>query len=358
MKPMKKMLILVSIFFLILFGIYVAKKLLFARAMSHYQPPPVTISTAEVKAANWRPYINSVGTLYAVNGVELAAETAGIVRDIQFKSGQFVKAGDLLAILDSSTEQAQLKSFQAKLKLTEMDYQRQIALFKKQAVSQAMIDSMRAKLQDAQANVEGLVARIRQKTITAPFAGKLGMRQINLGQYIAPGNTIASLQALNPLHVRFYLPEQYLASLSLNQPVTVTVDVGDGLDIEGKITAIDAKVKQSTRTIEVQATIANDKLLFYPGLFAYIKIWLPNMQQQLVVPQTAITYSLGGNFVYVIHKELTDLRARQQYIKLGEARGNEIAIIEGLEKGQQIVSAGQMKLQNGARVVINNEVDI
>lgn len=363
MKPMNKMLLYVGIFFLIVFGWYGVKKGLFFWFMSTYQEPPVTVSSTVATSKTWQSYLNAVGTLNAINGVDLSSEVSGTVKEIKFNSGQFVKKGDVIILLDTSIQEADLKSSQAEAQLAKINYDREKTLFGKNASSQAALDKRLADLLQAQARVENVQAQIMEKTITAPFDGRLGIRQINLGQYISPGINMVTLQSLDPLYVMFNLPEQYLSELYINQDIDVNVNFGAGKTVKGKISAINSKVDQATRNVLIQATIPNENYQLYPGMYGSVKIWLKERKNTIAVPQTAISYSLSGDYVFLIKNESKDekkplLRVYRQYVKVGERRGDEAAILEGLQAGDQIVSSGQLKLQNGSRVVINNSVEL
>ena len=362
-KPMMKMLIIVGIFFGLLFGWYGVKKLMFIWYMATYTPPAVTVSSTQAKSKVWQSYLTSVGSLTAINGVDLSSEVSGIVKEIRFTSGQFVKQGDIVLVMDTSIQDAALKDNMAKLQLSQLNYARDKKLFEKNVSSQAAVDTRYAELQESEAGVQSVQAQIKQKTITAPFDGKLGIRQVNLGQYISPGTTIVTLQSLNPLYVMANIPEQYLPQLHMGQRADVTVNFGSGRTIEGKITAINSKVDQVTRNILVQATIPNDDLSLYPGMFAYVKLWLENEKKLIVVPQTAVSYSLSGDYIFIIKdeskkKDKSLLRVYRQYVKVGERRGNEAGILDGLKEGDTIVTSGQLKLSNGTNVVIDNSVEL
>jgi len=363
-QPMKKMLKITGIVFGLLFAWFLCKKILFMYFMSHYVPPPVTISASIATAKTWQSTIQSVGTLTAVNGVDISAQVSGIVKEIRFESGQFVKKGDILVLLDTGIEQAQLKDNQAQAKLAELNYDRNRGLTIRHVVSQSQLDTFSAQLDEALAGVEQTQAKIQQKTITAPFDGKIGIRTIDLGQYVSAGTAMVTLQSLNPLYVQFNLPEQYLHYIYLQQPIEVNMNLPGGKIIKGVITAINSKVDQTTRNILVQATLPNDNLEFYPGMFAFIKVLLKEEKSVITLPQTAISYSLHGDSVFIIKAEGKDshkkplLNAYRQYVKVGERREGEIAILEGIHVGDQVVTSGQLKLQNGTHVVIDNSVEL
>lgn len=363
-RPMKKMLIILCIVFGIIFGWYAVKKLVFFYFMSHYKPPAVTVSAAHANSQNWQSYLTSVGTLTAVNGVDISAQTSGIVKEIRFTSGQFVSKGDILVLLDSNVEEAQLKDNLAQAKLSQLNYERHKTLTLKHAVAQSTLDTLTAQLDQALAGVEQTKAKIQQKIITAPFSGKIGIRSIDIGQFVSAGTAMVTLQSLDPLYVQFTIPEQYINQLYLQQPVSVNVNLANGKILTGSITAINSKVDQITRNILVQATVPNADMQIYPGMFALVKVFLREHKNVVVVPQTAITYSLHGDAVYLIKTEGKDkkgkplLKAYKQYIKLGERRDNEVAVLEGLKSGDSVVTAGQLKLQNGTSVVIDNSVGL
>lgn len=362
-KPMTKMLIYVGIFFVIIFGVYGVKKALFYYFVSHYQPPAVTISATEAIAETWQSYITAVSTLTAINGVEVSAEVPGIVQEIRFTSGQFVKQGAVLIALRTDVEQASLKSNEAKLQLAKINYERDQTLFAKKVSSQATLDTKYAELLQTQAGVDAANAQIKQKIIRAPFDGKLGIRQVNLGQYISPGASMVTLQSLNPLYVMFNLPEQHLANLYQGQDIDVTVNFGSGKTIRGHIIALNSKIEQTTRNILVQGSIPNENFELYPGMYGLTKIWLKKKTPLIVVPQTAISYSLSGDYVYLVKEENKtkhekELHVYRQYVKVGERRGEFASIVTGLKAGDRIVTSGQLKLQNGARVVIDNSIQL
>jgi membrane fusion protein (multidrug efflux system) len=362
-KQMVRMLIIVGIVFGLIFGFYGLKKILFLRYLLHYTPPPVTISASTAKTVTWQSYLSSVGTLVAINGVEITSEVAGIVKEIHFSSGQFVKKNDLLVLLDTRVENAQLKNDEAKLNLSQLNYNRNLTLAKKNVASQSTLDTTRAELLESQAALESTQARIQQKTIVAPFDGRIGIRLINIGEYVSAGTPMVSLQSLDPLYVQFNLPEQFLSLLYIGQPIDVIVNQRKNKVIKGTISAINSKVDQVTRNILVQGTISNQNMELYPGMFAAIKVWLKQQKNTVILPQTAISYSLHGDAVYIIKEEKDSsgkpiLRAYRQYVKIGERREAEAAILDGIKAGDQVVTSGQLKLQNGTHVVIDNSVEL
>lgn len=359
MSPqMRKMLTIVGIVFGLIFGWYTIKKVFFSFMISHYTPPAVTISSTIATTKTWQSYLSSVGTLTAINGVDVSSEASGVVSQIRFNSGQFVKTGDVLLVLDTDVEQAQLENNQAKLRLAQINYDRDRILQKKNVVSQSTIDTDLSQLQEAQASVNETEAKIRQKTVIAPFSGRVGISQVDLGQYLSAGTAIVTLQSLDPLRVQFSIPEQYLTSLYYQQPVDVSVNMPNSTTIHGSITAINSKVDQATRSVLVEATIPNKNMALYPGMFATINIWLRTQNNVVVLPETSISYSLHGDSVFIIKSEGSkrhpSLTAYRQYVTVGERRNNEVSILKGIQPHDQVITSGQLKLQNGTHVVVDN----
>jgi membrane fusion protein (multidrug efflux system) len=365
-RQMRRMLLSTGIFITLIFSVYAVKKLLFLVFMASYEPPAVTVSSTVAKEEKWQSYLTSVGTLKAVNGTDISSEVSGIVQEIRFQSGQYVKQGDALVLLDSGVEQAELNNAESQLKLAQINFDRNKTLLKKTYLSQAEFDTSSAKLEEAQASLQGIQARLRQKAITAPFTGKIGIRLINVGQYLAAGTPMVTLQALDPLYVQFNLPEQYLGDVYLGQTVTLNVNLNSGSQIfKGEVNAINSKVDQNTRNVLVQAIVPNPDARIYPGMFANVTLWLRAKNNVLTLPQTAISYSLHGDSVFIIKnadnkhdKKNSVLHAFRQYVKTGERRQNDVVIQEGLHPGDVVVTAGQLKLQNGTHVIIDNSVEL
>lgn len=404
-KRMTIMLIALFIVFGGLIGFNMFKAYMIKRYFATYEPPAVTVSSVEAKTINWHPEIDAVGNFLAINGVDVNAEVSGNVVKIHFNSGEYVKKGELLIDIDDSVEQATLKFNRAELTLKEISFKRQSDLYKRGATPSSSVDEARANLEQAQANVEKTQAEINQKHIKAPFTGRLGIRQVNLGQFINPGQTmIVSLQSMDPLYLEFYLPEQLFKKIHIKQPISFAVDGFSGMQFKGKITAINSKVDPNTHNILVQATVPNcpasafnaieqsslikieteensrlktvvcnselndknnvDQFIFLPGMFASIDVSQPPVPNTVVLPSTAISYSLYGNSVFVIEKGKKDkqgkniLTVRRVFVSTGEQRGNYTVIKKGIKAGQLVVSSGELKLQNGTRVTINNDVKL
>ncbi len=403
-KTQKRVVIALAIVFggLILFNL--AKKIFFHFFFASYQPPAVTISTTTVTTKTWRPEIHAVGTFKAVKGVEVSSQAAGKITTIHFESGQHVEKDQPLIDLDDSVEQANLKFNRAGLALRTVNYQRQKDLQSKHATADVNVDEAEAKLLEARANVEETEALIRQKHIQSPFSGQLGLRQIDLGEYVTPGETtIVTLQALDPLFVEFHLPEQSLTDVIVGQTITAALPQYPDTLFKGTVTAINAKADSETHNIKVQATFPNcsrESLInptqsaditiaqppnnpslyiqcdtelntqnritsyaFIPGMFVSMIITQPPREQTMVLPSTAISYSLYGNSVFIVEKTKDKkdkelLTVKQVFVSTGESQNNETIILDGLKKGQQVVNSGELKLQNGTQVIINNAIQL
>ena len=327
---------------------------------SQSSPPPETVTTAVVQTESWEALITSVGSLEAVQGVMLTAELPGKVTRIAFEPGTKVKAGDLLLQQDISSEQAQLRAAEATVALTKLELERSSKLLSKKAVAQAKYDSDDALYKQALAQIEGIRATIRKKTIRAPFAGSLGIRLVNLGQVINEGEPIVSLQTLDPIFVNFSLPQQQLAQVKPGLKVRLSTDALAGPVIEGEITAISPEVAVATRSIRVQATVANSQERLRPGMFVNVAVVLPAREVVLVIPTTAVLYAPYGDTVFVVHEKQNEKDAqpvnviRQEIVQLGEKRGDFVAILSGLDNGETVVSTGVFKLRNEQAVVVDN----
>jgi len=356
-KRMAIMIILVIIIFGGIIGFYFFKQALMKKFLSHYSPPPASVTTAQAKAVDWKPYLTAIGTLKAKQSIEVTTEISGKVTHIYFKSGSYVEQGTPLVDLDSSTQQAQLKADEAQLRLAQINYQRDKALYSKRAVSRAALDSSLSSLQSAQANVEGDRATLAKTHIVAPFSGKLGLREVSIGQYIAPppasGGNIVPLTSVDPILVQFSLPQQDLSKLQVGQKIDVSVDTFPKKTFVGTITATNAGVTEASRTILVEAQIANPKHQLISGMFVNVNVLLPLEQHVVIVPQTAIVYSLYGDAIYVVNKDKT---VTQKFVTLGQTRGIDVAIEKGLQAGSEIVTSGQLKLHNGSKIEVNNKI--
>lgn len=330
-----------------------------AEAGKQMGPMPESVSTFTVEAQEWLTKIRAVGSIEPIQGVALEAEVPGIVREINFENGQLVEAGDLLVQLDVDVEKAQLRAAEASAKLAEIDFERAKNLVKSGSITEAQFDQSSADLERAQAEVENLEAVINRKTIRAPFTGRAGIRKVNLGQFVATGAPIVAVQSNESVYANFTLPEQALAKIDSGMPLTLTSDVFQGEVFEGVITAISPEVDPRTRSVEVQGTLANDAGLLRSGLFVRVEITLPSPTNVRVIPSTAILYAPYGDSVFVVQapESEDDLpTVKQKFIRVDRRQGDFVSISEGLEVGDEVVSAGAFKLRNDAVVRVNNEL--
>src|ERR1700736_4110102 len=327
------------------------------------QPMPVeTVTSAQVKEEDWAPVLSSVGSVSAVQGAIVSAELGGTVSELGFESGAVAKKGDVLLRLDTSSEQAQLRTAEADLQLARADLERSRGLATRKVISKAELDSAESKFKQKEGSVDNMRAMIAKKEVRAPFDGQLGIRQVNVGQMINAGQLVVSLQALDPLFVDFAVPQQNLPNLVQGLEARVRTDaLGDRVFV-GKVTAINSSVDTATRNVSVQVTLDNHDHALKPGMFAKIEIILPTKQKTLVVPGTAVSYAPYGDSVYVIETKKDEKTGkesqtiRQAFVRVGEARGDFVSITKGLKAGETVVGTGVFKLRNGMAVTINHEV--
>src|SRR3990167_9750225 len=359
----KTIIISVSIAFLVmLFGYRLLQNTITVFTASS-GPPPATVSATTVKTIDSQPYISSVVTLQAVNGVDLSTQVPGVVSKIFFESGQMIETGQPIMSMDTSVLAAQLENATSVMNYKKVTFQRYESLYKKGVVSHDQYDSARSDFNQANASVNELKALINQMTIDAPFSGKLGIRQVNLGQYLTPGTVITSLQQVDPIYANFNIPTQNISQITLGQEIEVSVDSYPEKTYAGKITAIDSVVDQDTRGINVQGTVTNPNGELTPGMFGEVKVLLPIQAGALVIPQTAVTYTLYGNSVFIVTEQLDKkgkkaLVVNQRYITVGQREGTNIVVKQGLKEGEMVVTSGQLKLQDGMKVVIDNSAGI
>ncbi len=329
-----------------------------AAARASMPPPPVTVAAARVEVETWHPFLYAAGSLVATRGVFVSNEIDGQVKEINFKSGQRIKQGDLLVQLDDSVDRAELQGLIAGQRLAELQFKRQERLLKERSTSRSAYDEAAATFENATAQVTSQRARIKKKGIRAPFSGVLGIRQIDLGEYLNAGSQIVSLQALTPIYVDYSLPERELAKLSPGQNVVVKIQTYPDRSFEGRITAISARVDPATRNVKIRAAIDNPDELLRPGMFAEVRTILPERQNILTLPQTAITYNPYGDSVFVIGETNGALAVQRRQVETGEVRDGRIEVRKGLKAGERVVRAGQVKLRNGQRVQINNSIKL
>jgi len=332
--------------------------------LSSQVPPPATITAEAAKTEEWIERLPAIGTLIAHQGVDVASQVAGIVTGIGFESGQDVPAGSKLVQLDVAVELADLASAEATLREAEVAFKRVSDLLLKSVASEANVDTARAKRDTALATLNRIKALIAQKAIMAPFAGRLGIRHVELGQYISPGLAMVTLQALDPIWVDFPMPEQNVGKLLVGQTIELTVDSYPGHVFTGNVASLDARVSQETRTLLVRGALPNPDRTLLPGMFANVAVLAGNPAKVVTVPRTAITYSLYGDSVYVLKPkegqpppakpEDTIYAVQRRFIKSGQVREDLVAVTTGLQAGEQVVTTGQVKLTNGSLVRVDN----
>jgi membrane fusion protein, multidrug efflux system len=326
------------------------------------QPPPQTVSAAKVEARTWSPSISAIGTARAANGVELAFETAGIVKEIKFKANQKVREGDVLVQLDDTIERADILDVQAAVKTAESSFERAKTLSARGFGTEANLDQASALLAAARSRLARIQATIEQKALKAPFSGVIGIPRIDIGQYLQPGSVIASFQDLDSMKVDFTVPEQAAGDVNLGQEVRVGVTETE-LPFKGHVTGKDPRVDPKTRLVAVQAVIEDNKnSAITPGQFLHVEVVLPEQPNVITVPQTAVTTSLYGDYVYTIEPEEKNGSqvqvAKQVFVKAGRRRGGSLEVLSGVTPGQQVVASGQNKLQAGSVVKIDNTIDV
>jgi membrane fusion protein (multidrug efflux system) len=355
----KILLTLVGILLLVaaIIGIKASQIMDLIAAGKTFQIPPISIQVTEAITQSWADQFDAVGTIESVQGVTLANEVAGKVEKIAFASGSMVAAGDVLVILDKASEEAQLRSAMAAAELANLNLSRTRELRKTSVISQSELDTAESQQKNTAARVEELQWMLQKRTIKAPFSGRVGIRQIQEGQFLQAGAPIVSLQSLDPVYVNFSLPQQRLSDLSVGMKVQATTDALAGRVFEGRLTAIDAEVDPLTRNIRLQATMANQDGGLRPGMFAAVSAIAPVEKKHIVIPGTAVIFAAYGNSVFVVKEEADKdgkphLVCDQKFVRLGSRKGDFVAVEEGLQEGEKVVSAGGFKLHKGASVVI------
>jgi membrane fusion protein (multidrug efflux system) len=332
-------------------------------------PPPEAVATFVAEKQAWESTISAVGSVTAAKGVAVSNEAPGIVTRILFDSGATVREGQILVELDTSVERAQLASARARLELAQETGTRSHALLASGSISKAQVDADEAQLKTATTDSSALAAQIDRKTVRAPFAGRLGIRLVNRGQYLNSGTPIAELDAIDKQYVDFTLPQQRLADVQLGMPVHLSIEGAEGAAHEGTVAAIEPAVDSATRTIKLRASVPNKDERLAPGMFANVLVILPQKASFVVLPATAIIHASYGDSVFVVEDRRDDAGTalngpdgkpakvtRQQFVRLGDARGDFTAILDGVTEGQEVVMGGAFKLRNGSSVVVNNDV--
>lgn len=361
-KRMTIAVVLLALVFGGIFGWVAMRGYFMGQYFATFQPPPPTVSTAQAERQVWQPRIEAVGQLSAVRGVDVSNEVAGTVSEIAFASGDVVEKGALLVQLDDSIERAELPGLVAQLDLARMDVERTRELIDRNLTSVKELDQAQSQLQQMESAVAALKATIAKKALRAPFAGTLGIRQVDLGEYLPEGTPIVTLQSLDELHVDFSLPEEFIDDVEAGQKVNVSVSTYPGQAFTGELQAVSVKIDPSSHNFAAQAVIDNADGRLRPGMFADVAVQAGAEEAVVAVPKTAISYSLHGDAVFVVEKaeepesEQTALVAEQRFVRLGASNGGMVAVLQGIEAGDEVVTAGTQKLRDGMAVNINNEV--
>jgi membrane fusion protein (multidrug efflux system) len=360
---LKRMILMLAVTLLVIAALAFFKyqQIQSAIAQAAYTPPPEAVTTIVAQQVTWPSTLSAIGTVAAVQGVEVSADLPGTVDRIAFESGKWVKAGDVLVELDTRQERAQLAAVEAQRDLAALNYTRMENLAKQGIISKSDYDTAAANQKETEARVGEIRATIGRKTIRAPFSGILGIRQVNLGQYLSAGDPVVPLQSLNPIYVHFGVPQHDASRIRMGTNVRITARDLAGVAFSGRVTAVDAVVDPSTRNIQVQSTLGNTQNKLRPGMFVQAEVGLGADSTVVAIPTTAINYAPYGDSVFIV----TDLKddkgktyrgARQQFVKLGASRGDQVAVLEGVKPGDEVVSSGVFKLRNGVPVQVNNKV--
>ena len=318
-------------------------------------PSAPVVAVAKVQRSEWQSYLSGVGSLVAVAGVDVNSEVAGKIKTIHFESGQSTQRGQLLVELDTSTDEAELKGLEAAYQLEQVKFDRSQELIARHFISKSDYDLNKATLDEARAAVVAKKTSIEKKRILAPFTGQLGIRKVNVGQYLAPGDAIVQLQQLQPIYADFAVPEQHLAKISLNQTLTLNVQAYPEKIFDGYISAINSGIDVATRSVKIRATLANADHLLHPGMFVDARMLLQGTRTVLTVPDTAISYNPYGDSVFVIKTDKQKITVELRQIVTGETREGRVEVVKGLTENDQVVSAGQVKLRNGMTVNLDKQ---
>ncbi len=361
---LKRMLIMLAVVIALIAGLGFVKYKQISAAIAqgaNYAPPPDAVTTIVAKRENWPSTLDVIGTAQAIQGVTVSADLPGTVTKINFESGQAVHVGDVLVELDTRQERAQLAAAEAQRDLARINFDRSKELVKQGVLAQTEYDNTFQAQKSAEAQVGEIQATIERKTICAPFTGVLGLRQVNLGQYLAAGQAIVPLQSLNPIYVNFGVPQQIAPQVRSGRVLKVTSDDLPGAAFTGRVTAVDSVISEATRNIQVQSTLPNPSGKLRPGMFVQVQVVLGASRNVITLPASAINYAPYGDSVFVV-TDLTDPKGkmyrgvRQQFVKVEGSRGDQVAVVSGVDPGQEVVTSGVFKLRNGAAVTINNSV--
>ncbi len=330
--------------------------------MANMPARTVTVSSTQVQSENWVNNINAVGGLNAIQGIEIASEVPGKITAIAFESGHHVEQGVLLVQLDATAEKAQLRALKAELQSAKLDYDRARGLVRSAAVSQAQLDRTKAAMESLEAQVDGQAELVSKKSIRAPFSGELGIRQVDIGEFVSPGDEIVSLQNLNPIYADFTLPERHMSDVMVGQPVNIMGVALRGETFTGSVTAVSPKIEMTTRNVRVQATFDNPEGRLRPGMFVQVSVAIGGGAEVITLPQTAVSFLPYGDSVWMIVEGVKDksgaevLTVESQLVQTGRIRNGRVEILSGLDQNAQVVNTGQMKLRNGQFISVDNSV--
>ena len=360
---LKRMIVMLGLTLVVIAGLAFVKykQIQSAIAQAAYTPPPEAVTTAKAQQVTWPSTLNAIGTVAAVQGVVVSADLPGTVDKIAFESGKWVREGDELVQLDTRQERAQLAAVEAQRDLAAVNFGRMQNLAKDGIISRSDFDTAAANQKETEARVGEIRATIERKTIRAPFSGVLGLRQVNLGQYLSAGDPVVPLQSLNPIYVNFGVPQQDAAQVRMGREVRIAARELAGIEFGGRVTALDSVVDPSTRNIQVQATLSNPENKLRPGMFVQAELGLGQSQTVITIPTSGISYAPYGDSVFVVttlkdEKGKSYLGVRQQFVKVGGARGDQVGVLSGLKPGDEVVTSGVFKLRNGVPVQVNNKV--
>ncbi len=360
---LKRMIVMLGLTLVVIAGLAFVKykQIQSAIAQAAYTPPPEAVTTAKAQQVTWPSTLNAIGTVAAVQGVVVSADLPGTVDKIAFESGKWVREGDVLVQLDTRQERAQLAAVEAQRDLAAVNFGRMQNLAKDGIISRSDFDTAAANQKETEARVGEIRATIERKTIRAPFSGVLGLRQVNLGQYLSAGDPVVPLQSLNPIYVNFGVPQQDAAQVRMGRQVRIAARELAGIEFGGRVTALDSVVDPSTRNIQVQATLSNPENKLRPGMFVQAELGLGESQTVITIPTSGISYAPYGDSVFVVttlkdEKGKSYLGVRQQFVKVGGARGDQVGVLSGLKPGDEVVTSGVFKLRNGVPVQVNNKV--
>jgi membrane fusion protein (multidrug efflux system) len=352
-------------------GKQISTLMAFGKQMEMAGPPPEAVSTSVAEDQAWEGVLTAVGSVAAAKGVAISNDAPGIVSRIHFESGALVKQGQVLVELDTNVERAQLASARARKEIAEISVKRSRALVQSGSIAQSQLDADESAIKSAAADVNALEAQIARKIVRAPFAGKLGIRAVNLGQYLSPGTTLTVLESTDTVYVDFTLPQQLLGSIQVGMPIRAVVEGSNAAPTEGKIAAIDPSVDAATRSIKLRATLPNEGDRLRSGMFVNVSVVLPKQPSKVIIPATAVVHAPYGDSVFIVEPKKdesgnpvtgTDGKpaqvVRQQFVRTAESRGDFVAIADGVKAGETVVSAGAFKLRNGSPIMINNEVGL